>query len=129
MQGVSIPEIIAKGWQCIYDGAPENGFESFEQLNVRVRDFIKKLREQFSEHLDTKEPYDIACVTHGDCVLSAILLADDKDGVLANRMSFDQKRYPATASVTTLVFDSKDQVIPGLKYFNPDAEHTPKGPI
>ena len=94
--GEKLDVFYKAGWDSIYTHGKE-GFESFEDVGSRILKFISTLSAAHSG-------FEVACVTHGDCVFAARLLAEGLSCDLPTRMARDDL-YPHTASVTTLFVD------------------------
>jgi broad specificity phosphatase PhoE len=95
VDGQPIAELLAKNWD-IYENL-EPPYESFPTVAKRLLQAVEQLREG-------AQP--VACVTHGDLIVSLHLWARGKPLTLESRAQV--KPYPATASVTELRFTDKD---------------------
>lgn len=106
-QGRPIAELDAEGW-VIYTDLPE-GYEKPEEVQERLLAQITAVREAYPDG-------EVVLVSHGDVVLATrfwvegIVFTDDTK----NRV----RLYPATASVTTLVFNGSAER-PTMTYHQP----------
>ena len=102
---------FAGRWHTLYDDVPE-GYETFEAVASRLRSLLARLAADFGEDAE------VACVTHGDVVFSARLLAEGLPTTLASKKREDARLYPATASIVSLDVDA-DGSVRGGAYWAP----------
>lgn len=106
-QGRPITELDAEGW-ILYTDLPE-GYETPEEIQTRLLEQIAAVRRDYPNG-------EVVLVSHGDVVLATrfwvegIPFTDDTK----NRV----RLYPATASVTTLVFNGSEER-PSMTYHQP----------
>lgn len=106
-QGRPIAELDAEGW-VLYTDLPE-GYETPDVVLGRILDQIAAVRQDYPDG-------EVALISHGDIVLATrfwvegITFTDDTK----NRV----RLYPATASITTLVFNGNVER-PTMTYHQP----------
>ncbi len=106
-QGRPIAELDAEGW-IMYEDLPPD-YETPADLLDRVQQMIASVRAQYPEQ-------EVAIVSHGDVVLSVQFWAQ---GItFSDSTKNSVKVYPATASITTLVF-ANGVVRPSMTYHQP----------
>ena len=114
-EGHPAEEVAARGWD-LYTGVGE-GYEMPEDIGARAGDFVLRIREAHNgEH--------VAAVTHGDVIAFTVLWAMHQPLHISLKRTLDRfsiaDRYPATASLTTLTYQSDDpDEIPEVAYQRP----------
>jgi broad specificity phosphatase PhoE len=121
-EGHPAEEVEARGWD-LYTGVVGD-FETPETIAARGARFVTEARATFAEG-------HIAVVTHGDVIAFTVLHAM-RDVVHVSRKRTLARygisdTYPATASLTTLIFRSADpEEVPRIEYVRPiGADLTP----
>lgn len=114
-EGHPAEEVEARGWD-LYTGV-EGDFETPEAIAERGARFVAGARARFAEA-------HIAVVTHGDVIAFTVLHAMENTVDVSRRRTLAQygitDTYPATASLTTLIFRSTDpDEIPDIEYVRP----------
>jgi broad specificity phosphatase PhoE len=114
-EGHPAQEVEARGWD-LYTGVGE-GHEMPEDIVARAAQFVLAMRERYRGQ-------QVVAVTHGDIIAFSVLWAmqapiDVKIKGQLDRYGIED-RYPATASLTTLAYetDAADE-IPTLTYTRP----------
>ena len=114
-EGHPVEEVAARGWD-LYTGV-EPGYEVPEEIGARGARFVSEMRTTHAgEH--------VLAVTHGDVIAFTVLHAMREPVRVTLKRTLDRfgidDRYPATASLTTLVYssDNPDEV-PELRYIRP----------
>jgi broad specificity phosphatase PhoE len=118
--GQPIEELEKIGWEFYRNVQPP--YETPLDILNRVRRLIQKIRREYCSQ-------EVVAVTHGDivCFIIAWVSGEAIDGETKRRFTFVDRGYPATASITTLRFqtDSADE-IPSFEYIVPYAEQIAK---
>ncbi|MBZ0297648.1 MAG: histidine phosphatase family protein [Anaerolineae bacterium] len=99
----------------LYQGV-EAPYELPTDLVRRIQDFIAQMRQDYAGQ-------EIAAVTHGDILVFTYLFArgvpivsGEKYRLLDHGLA---ERYPATASIVTLVYDDDTEALPECTYLRP----------
>ncbi|MBU0492888.1 MAG: histidine phosphatase family protein [Chloroflexi bacterium] len=109
-------EAAARDWDVYTGAGPE--FEQPADILARTRQFIAQVRRQYTGQ-------QVAAVTHGDVIAFTFLWIRGVPLMPpTNKQTLDtlglSDRYPAPASITTLVYQTADEgEIPGLEYTKP----------
>lgn len=114
-EGHPAEEVEARGWD-LYTGMSD-GYESPEDIGTRAGRFILQAR-------GAHRGQTIAAVTHGDVIAFGVLWAMQEPLVVTLRRTLHRfgvsDRYPATASLTTLIYQSDDpSELPQITYQRP----------
>lgn len=114
-EGHPSEEVEARGWD-LYTGF-EDGFEIPSEIAARGARFIASVR-------GTHPGHHIAAVTHGDVIAFTVLHLMRAEVHVSQKRVLDRygivDRYPATASMTTLIFRTLDSdEVPTLEYHRP----------
>ncbi len=110
--GCSRSEVEDRHWD-VYTGVPP-GFEQPADVFHRAKAFVNKVRRQYTGG-------HIVAVTHGDLIAFLILWA--KEQSIDVKLKEDLRpfgladRYPAPASISTMMFNTgDDQEVPSIEY-------------
>ncbi|MBN1249924.1 MAG: histidine phosphatase family protein [Anaerolineae bacterium] len=117
-EGHPTSDVAARGWD-LYTGVSD-GYEMPEDVGSRAGKFLLRAREAHAAQ-------HVAAVTHGDVIAFGVLWAMQRPLHVSLRRTLDRfgitDRYPATASLTTLIYRSDDpQEIPEIVYERPYGE-------
>jgi broad specificity phosphatase PhoE len=114
-EGHPAEELAARGWD-LYTGV-EAGYETPEVIGARGAQFVADARESHAgQH--------VLAITHGDVIAFTILQVMQEEVRVGLKRTLDRfglhDHYPATASLTTLLYGSADaDETPGLLYVRP----------
>lgn len=118
--GMSHAELDAINFDLYTDTDDE--YEKPRDVRRRLLDFLNDMRRQYANQ-------QIAAVTHGDLVVSAFMFAKGQDENDMGRTKTQANRihtlglpeiYPATASVSTLIYQTNDpNEVPDYHYHRP----------
>ncbi len=118
--GMSHTELEAINFDLYTDTDEE--YEKPRDVRRRLIDFLNDMRRQYANQ-------QIAAVTHGDLVVSAFMFAKEQDENDMGRTKTQANRihtlglpeiYPATASVSTLIYTTNDpHEVPKYQYHRP----------
>jgi broad specificity phosphatase PhoE len=124
-EGHPAEEVEARGWD-LYTGV-DDGFEAPDEVGARGAQFVAKVRAKFSgQH--------VTVVTHGDVIAFTLLHAMHETVQVSSKRSLARfgitDRYPATASLTTLIYHSTDpEEAPSIEYVRPYDDDPPQASL
>lgn len=113
--GLPLAHISKIGWHTLYttgkaaneekaDDPTHDKFEEFPDVLSRVRDTIMAVREKH-------ESGHVVLVSHGDCLLSARMIAAGLPATLESRMEHREKLCLPTASIVSLRVEHDGDII------------------
>lgn len=110
--GRPVSEMVARQWDIYTGSGPE--FEQPQDLLDRTRQFLAQVRRQYKGQR-------VVAVTHGDVIAFVQLWLNGIDPTVDNKRNLEHLgKYPAPASITTIVYQTPDPAeMPSFEYVKP----------
>ncbi len=115
LEGHPLAEAAARDWDLYSESLPQ--YDQPMDIVARVRAFVAEVRRNYAGQT-------IAAVTHGDVIAFAVLWAVSRPLTMAGKRALHTiagfyDGYPQTASITTFMFNGKEDLPVAVIYQRP----------